>query len=386
MKKFSFFAILFLLTVSAVQAKIRRVGYFGSIVANTDYGSFALAVSAASAGDTILVFPGAVATGAVNKKLIIIGAGNWIDPTSTPKGNENQQAFASTAGISGSMSFQTGSEGSVLTGFYGAGATIYVGANNITLRRNRSITVNLSYNPNGSASTPIIVNNLAILENYELTINYSYNIAGFGHTNLNVSNNLMESFSLNTTLNTYNGNISNNIWVYDATLPATNGGTNTQSSTGQIYLGNGAFLFQNNILFYYANAVLANNSSNFIINDGGNTVFNYNVALQSPNNIGIGAGTGNIVVPLANAANVFADFPAIGTNTADNRYKLKAGSPALIAGRPGSSADAGIFGGTTPYKLSTLPSIPSIYALSSPQGNNPTGTTIQINLSTKGNN
>jgi hypothetical protein len=386
MKKISLFAGLLLLAISTIQAKIRRVGYFGSIVSGTDYGSFALAVTAASAGDTILIFPGAVATGAINKKLIIIGTGNWIDPSSTPKGNDNQQAFASTAGISGSISFQTGSEGSVITGLYGAGATIYVGANNITIRRNRNIIVNLAYNTNGTASNPITVNNLAILENYELAINYSYNAAGFGHTNLNVSNNFMESFSLNTTLNTYNGNISNNIWAYDGTTTATNGGASVLSSTGQIYLGNGAFLFQNNILCYYVNSSAANNSSNFIINDGGNTVFNYNVALQSNNNIGIGAGTGNIVVPIANAANIFADFPAIGTNTADARYRLKANSPALAANRPGSSADAGMYGGTTPYKLSTLPSIPSIYSLSSPQGNNPSGTTIQINLSTKGNN
>jgi hypothetical protein len=233
---------------------------------------------------------------------------------------------------------------------------------------------------------PQTVNNLQILENYELTINHSYNVAGFTQTNLNVSNNLIESFNLNSTLNTYNGNISNNVWVFDNTNAGGNGGATTLSSASPIYFGNGAFLFQNNILHSYTNASAASNYNYFIINDGGNTVFNYNVILQSYNNINLGTGIGNTVVPVGNVGAVFEDFPAIGTNTSDARYRLKGGSPALIANRPGSSADAGMYGGNAPYKLSTLPSIPSIYSLSSPQGNNPTGSTIQINVSAKGNN
>jgi len=385
MKTSTLFLALLIVANQSVEAKIRRVGYFGVAVANTDYGSFALAHTAASANDTILIFPGATASGSITKKLVILGVGNWLDPTSTPKGNANQQAFASVS-LGSSMSFLAASEGSIVSGLYFAGSTIYVGANNIVIRRNRDVTVNLSYNPNGTPNLPQTVNNLQILENYELTINYSYNIAGFTQTNLNVSNNLMESFSLNTTLNTYNGSISNNVWAYDATNAGGNGGATSYSSGSAIYLGNGAFLFQNNILASYTNASAASNYNYFVINDGGNTVFNYNLILQSYNNINLGTGIGNIVTPIGNASAIFEDFPAIGTNTADARYRLKAGSPALIANRPGSSADAGMYGGAAPYKLSTLPSIPSIYSLSSPQGNNPTGSTIQINVSAKGNN
>jgi hypothetical protein len=385
MKSFTLVFALFIVATQSVEAKIRRVGYFGVAVPNTDYGSFALAHTAASANDTILIFPGAIASGNITKKLFILGTGNWLDPTATPKGNANQQAFASVA-LGGGMSFLTGSDGSIVSGLYFAGNAVYVGANNILIRRNRDLSVNLSYNPNAAANLPQTINNLQLLENYELTITYSYNIAGFTQTNLNVSNNLIETFTLNTTLNTYNGNISNNIWVYDATNAAGNGGASTYSNTNGIYLGNGAFLFQNNILVCYTNASAASNYNYFVINDGGNTVFNYNIILQSYNNIGLGTGIGNVVVPIGNVAAIFEDFPAIGTNSADGRYRLKAGSPGLIANRPGSSADAGIFGGTAPYKLSTLPSIPSIYSLSSPQGNNPTGSTIQINVSAKGNN
>jgi hypothetical protein len=370
----------------AAEAKIRRVGYFGNPVANTDYTTFALAHTAATNNDTILIFPGASAVGDITKKLYIFGTGYWLDPNSTPKGNANQQAFASAA-LGGIIYFKTGSAGSVVAGLNFVGNTIYIGVDNITIRRNRDVTVNLAYNAN-NGGTPIIINNLALLENYELTINHSYNIVGFGQNNLNISNNFMESFNLNTTNNSYNGSISNNVWVYDATAAAggANGGSATLSTATDLYLGNGAFLFANNILVSYTNANAASNYNYFNFFGGGNTVFNYNVILQSYNAISLGAGTGNVIVPVANVANIFQDFPLIGTNSADARYQLKANSPALQTNRPGATVDAGMYGGSSPYRLSMLPPIPSIYSLSSPQGNNPTGNTIQINVSTKGNN
>ena len=378
--------LLFFIVISS-EAKIRRVGYFGVAVPNTDYGSFALAMTAASNNDTILIFPGSVATGTVNKKVYIIGTGNWLDPASNPKGNANQQAFASSA-FGSTLSFLAASDGSVVMGLNFVGNTIFVGANNITIRRNREVIVNLAYNPNTNVNVPQTINNLQLLENYKLAIGYSYNVAGFIQNNLNVSNNFMESFNLSTTLNTYNGNISNNIWAYDNTqnTGGLNGGSTSMSTNQQIYLGNGAFLFQNNILASLNGATLPNNYNSFIFNDAGNTVFNYNIITQSYNNIGIGSGTGNVVVPFSSISAIFEDFPLIGTNSADGRYRLKANSPALVANRPGSTLDAGMYSGNSPYKLSTMPSIPSIYSLSSPQGNNPSGNSIQINVSTKGNN
>jgi len=83
-------------------------------------------------------------------------------------------------------------------------------------------------------------------------------------------------------------------------------------------------------------------------------------------------------------SNIFNAFPLIGTTSADARYQLKAGSPALTAGSGGTPI--GMYTGNYPYKLSTIPSIPTIYQLSSPQGNNPPGNTMQINVSTRGNN
>ncbi|MEP7143678.1 MAG: hypothetical protein ABI707_12440 [Ferruginibacter sp.] len=372
---------LIVLAVIAFQnlsfAKIRRVGFFASPVSGTDYSTFATAYTAAIAGDTILVFPGIPAINQTfTKKIITIGPGSWLDATSTPKGNANLQAFAGTVGIS-NITFSPGSEGSVITGL--EGGTIYIAASNITIRRNRELIVYLAYtNP---AAT---ITNIQLLENYRINIaNYFSN--GSSITNINVSNNFITAFTTGA-LNTYSGNISNNVWAADNALTATNGGANTMSNFNNIELGGGAYLFQNNILVSHNTASLATSYNYFSFSNASNTVFNNNMALQTGTGPAQtwGVGTGNIITPFANAANIFDGFPAIGSFSADARYRLKSGSPALTAGAGGTPI--GMFTGNTPYKLGMIPSIPSIYLLSSPQGNNPAGNTIQINVSTRGNN
>jgi hypothetical protein len=383
MKKSILFIGIALFTCSLAHATIRRVGFFGNQIPGVDYATFTLAHNAAANNDTILVFPGISLGGQViNKKLTIIGTGNWLDPNSTPKGNAGLQAFAGTP-TAGGLQFQSASAGSVVMGFNFGGNTVYVSANNITLRRNRDLIVNLSYNTNGPVNTPFPVSNLQLLENYRLSISDTY--ANFSNTNINISNNLIGYIQLSTA-STYSGNIANNVWAYDGTAGAGNGGGTVMSGANSIALAGGAWLFQNNILASYTSASAASNYHYFLFSGETNTVFNYNIALQSNNFTTWGTGTGNIFTPIANAANIFAAFPLIGANTADARYQLTANSPAKVANRPGSTVDAGMFGGVSPYKLSTIPSIPTVYELSSPQGNNPTGSSIQINFSTRANN
>jgi hypothetical protein len=376
MKKFSFLLVTVLLITLVADAKIRRVGFFGTPVSGTDYSTFALAYTAAVAGDTILMFPSTALNGTIAKKLTLIGPGNWLDPNSTPKGNANLQAFAGTATI-GSIIFDPGSDGSVLTGFNGG--SIYIKDNNITILRNNDIDLYITYlSPLGS------ITNLQVRQNYRVSINQYYN-NGSSSTNMNISNNLIKSF-YTPSGNTYSGNISNNVWAYDATQATggLNGGATTYSGSNGIELGGGAYLLQNNIFLSYYNAVAASNYNYFIFSNGGNSIFNYNLGLQSATPINWGTGIGNVITPIANAANVFTAFPLIGSTSADARYQLKAGSPALTIGAGGTPI--GMFTGSYPYKLSGIPTIPTIYSLSSPQGNNPTGNTIQINLSTRGNN
>ena len=377
MKKLALLLLTVAFIFTTTNAKIRRVGFFGSPVSGTDFITFGTAYTAAASGDTILMFPGTTLTAIISKKLLIIGPGNWLDPNSSPaKGNANLQAFAGIATLS-SITFDPGSDGSLLTGFYGG--TAYIRDNNITIARNCEIGVTITYNP-----TPGNVTNLQVIQNYRVAIQQYYN-NGSSATNMNISNNLINYFSTPIG-NTYSGNISNNVWAYDATLTTNNvnGGNTTLTSINGVDLGSGAYLLQNNIFLSYTNVLAGSNYNYFIFNNGGNSIFNYNLALQSNTPINWGVGTGNVITPIANAANVFTAFPTIGTTSADARYQLKAGSPALTAGAGGTAI--GLFTGVTPYKLSTIPTIPTIYALSSPQGNNPSGNTIQINVSTRGNN
>lgn len=378
MKKFSFLLIAVLLMTMIADAKIRRVGFFGSPISGTDYSSFDLANTAAVTGDTILMFPNTTINATITKKLTLIGPGNWLDPNSTPKGNANLQAFAGIATIS-SLFCGVGSAGSVITGFNGG--NIYITDNNITIARNCEVGVYVIYSANNSAIT---LTNIQILQNYRVNIQ-AYNTNSSSCTNLNISNNLITRI-YTASGNTYSGNISNNVWAYDATQSTNNlnGGPTTGSASYNIELGGGAYLLQNNIFVSYVNASAPSNGNYFTFSNGGNSIFNYNLALETNVPTNWGTGTGNKITPIANAANIFTAFPLIGTTSADARYQLKAGSPALTAGA--GNTPIGMFTGNYPYKLSTIPTIPTIYTLTSPQGNNPPGSTIQISVSTRGNN
>jgi len=380
MKKFFIAAALILMNHSISFARIIRVGFFGTPLANVDYYTFANAYTAANAGDTILMFPGTQLSATLTKKLTIIGPGNWLDPTTTPKGNANEQANPQEATAT-SVTLNSGSDGTVITGFYGG--TFFIAANNITINRNRSIAVYLSYNP-ASSVVALNTSGLQLNGNYLVQIVSDY-ANGSAITNLTISNNLITQFTLSA-LNTYSGNISNNLWAYDNESPiTTNGGNSTFSTNAGIDFGNGVFLFQNNIVISYTNVSGASNYNYFAFAEDGNVVFNYNLIAQSSNPSNITSnGTGNVVLAVANIPAVFTAFPLIGSSSADARYQLGAGSAALTVGVGGTPI--GMFAGSTPYKLSTIPTIPSIYSLSSPQGNNPSGNTIQINVSTRGNN
>ena len=273
MKKYFFLLLSAAIAGLSVNAKIRRVGFFASPVSGTDYSTFALAYTAANAGDTILMFPATSVGATISKKLIIIGPGNFLDPTSVPKGNANQQAFAGEATL-GSITLAPGSDGTVIMGL--RSGTVYIQANNITVMRNRDVAVTIASN-----SPAINTTNIQVLQNFNLTFsNYYTNACSV--TNINVSNNLMNSFST-APGNTYSGNIANNVWAYDNVQTAANadGGVGTVSIGAAIELGGGAYLFQNNIVENYYNATLAGNYNVLAITNAGNTVFNYNLALQT---------------------------------------------------------------------------------------------------------
>ncbi len=383
-----------LLSSSVLFATIRRVGYTDvPAVTNVDYTTFYAAHQAAVNGDTIYVFPGKVLLDGwapagccsdivITKRLTIVSVGNWLDSTSTPKGNSNLQVKKQSAYLGRNLDFGIGSKGSVITGFDGQGQGIGIYTDSITIKRNFNIRIYFG----GNNCT-----NLSIEGNYRAWFDGNDDVSN-EYKNITIKNNFI--YRLQLPLKSYSGIIANNTFAFDNTNNAVNGGDISLSdaiigccTTSDMQLREGTWLFQNNLIISNTNSDSSKNFNYFKIFGGSNSTFNYNVALQSNNfTIWPGIGIGNVFLPPSQVANIFEGFPAIGTRSADDRYILKANSPANVANRPGSTVEAGMFGGTTPYKLSTIPSIPTIYKISSPQGNNPTGGTIEIKVSTRSNN
>jgi hypothetical protein len=101
-------------------------------------------------------------------------------------------------------------------------------------------------------------------------------------------------------------------------------------------------------------------------------------------NGGLGNGTnGNILI--ADMNTVFEDLPNTSSSfSQDSRFQVKAASPAKIAGTGGG--ECGVFGtqNGTPYALSGISNVPSIYKLTAPA--TVTTSTLNITISTKTNN
>jgi hypothetical protein len=139
-------------------------------------------------------------------------------------------------------------------------------------------------------------------------------------------------------------------------------------------------LFKNNILFglNFSNGFVGINNSIFK-----NNILFTNVNLSgSSNSLQRNIFIGNSVTAppnnfKANEEDVFEGYPNQGSFSPDERYKLKQGSPAIGYGEGGT--DCGIFGGSDPYVLSGLPSIPVIYDISGP-ATAPAGGTLNVTV------
>jgi len=282
-----------------------------------DFTSLQDANDNASDGDTIYMegsatsYDGAIIT----KKLVIVGPGYFLSE------NPNTQAITTEAEFSANLQFKAGSQGSTIEGcdIYHNLIQIYV--DSITVKRCKVYSIEFHDT----------ISDLLIIQNY---IDYQIKC---NTSNVIVSNTI----------------IANNILA---------GG-----STGiLVYSNSGPLLITNNIV--------CNVMSSFPIN-----VFNSNIQ----NNILTGPGasvaqnTGNSIINNLfattgtdadgnkynmNMALVFADFSGSGDYSADSKWQLKEGSPAIGAGIGG--VDCGVFGGTYPYVLSGIPEFPHIYSAS----------------------
>jgi hypothetical protein len=332
----------FTLISSFSYATIRRVGRPGNPVANVDYPTFSAAHNAAIAGDTIYLYTDAIVqVGSIfemNKRLVVIGVGYFLNT------NTGLNAFSSPI-LGGDIRLISSASGSTFIG---------ISLNYLTPNYNNSvndITVigcrfrGFSFNSNANCSNWVVKR--CFWDDGGEGINSVWS-GGVG--SITVENsiiNRIRNMSLSST-----GIFSNCLFLMG----------------GPLELNSANFLFQNCVFILRGNTITGQTNSVFT-----NNLFNGSVSVTGTNNIY------NV-----NENSLFVGWPTQGSYSLDSRWQLQASSPAKGAGING--VDCGIFGGTNPYRLSGIPPIPTIYSISSPQGNSTSGNTVQINLSTRSNN
>jgi len=338
---------------SISHATIRRVGYFGPPVAGVDFPNFQEAHDASNPGDTIMMHPGSrFGTATMSIKLVVIGPGYFLSQNANLQANAlgmDSTSFGGTLSISNATA-----NGSVFVG-----CTISANGINITGDNIADITFQRCWllgNTNSGAYGVTLVSSASNITFQQCAFKGSGVSAQGSATGSNISfiNCLFYVNNFGTGIHFSNG-LPHSGFLRNCIFNSFSGGSFN-------FVLDGAWLIQNSI---------ANNANNNF-NSAGITFQNcIGTSIQFP------AGNGNLQnQPWANIFTL--------TGSTDAQYTLKAGSPAIGAGIGGTNC--GIFGGTAPYKLSGIPSVPTIYAISSPQGNTPTVNTVQINLSTRSNN
>lgn len=341
MKKYLLLLVsIFLLAINA-SAKIWRVNNTG---VPADFTTAQAANNGGSVlnGDTLHFEPSGLSYGNLflTKGLVLIGNGFFLG-TAAANSNPDLQANTGSSKID-NLYYQAGSDNSVVEGMFiiGFAYISYGGAqiSNILFRRNYV----------GSQLSMGYCNNVQISQNYLPVI---YSISSGAATNLSINNNILisgVSFDADD-----NGTFQNNVMHVQ-------GQNYVSSFTG--------FTIRNNI------------AVSDYFNIGSSTVEN-NVSWT---NGALGNGlNGNIVI--ADMTTVFEDLPNTSNSfSQDSRFQVKAASPAKTNGTGGG--ECGIFGiqNGTPYALSGISNVPSIYKLTAPA--TVTANTLNITISTKTNN
>lgn len=339
-----YFTLLFvwLLSANTIHAKIWRVNNNAGVVA--DFNTLAAAVNAASPGDTIYLEASAASYGGAGlaKRLVFIGAGYFLSGANS---NPGLQAATESAVI-GNISLDSLATGSVFMGLAGLSFTNQngagFGADDITVTRCQLNNVSvywgnqagiIAHNWNINKCYVGSISNIAIMQNWNFSNNIvtgTLDMPNPANANLVIRNNVFRGF-----VTIYNGYFANNI-IYSTVS--------------------------------FTNVVVKNNLA--IANPGGFASY-----------VGVnGNSSGHTDAQV---------FQGLTGNSTDGQWRLAASSPALGAGLTVGSVvnpDAGAFGGPDPYRLSGIPSIPTIYTLTVPSSVPSGSNTMNISFSSRNNN
>ncbi len=304
---------------------------------DADFTTLQAAIDGASDGDTLYIGASETSYGAgvFAKKLIVIGAGYWLAE------NDTTQAYKEES-QTGKLTFNDGSQGSVVMGLY-----VYEYA-----QTSHAISINIdsiSIERNYVWARGTGVNNNSIYYPHGINISGSY-------TTLNIRKNWIYSFNNNnySSIGIYVSGILTNSIISNNLIRPTTG------SKYAIYMSTNST----------ATELVINNNVMWGVLQTYYTIHNNNILIEGTYNNGTGDLTSNNICsgtqyPDVNnnqqnvdMSTVFVDY----VGYIDNDYILAPGSPAIGAGLSGG--DCGAFGNGTggdPYVLSGIPPIPAVF-------------------------
>lgn len=359
MKKRSIILALLLIVLANANATIRRVGFTATVQAvnGLDYLNFQIAHDQSADGDTIQLYPsasGPTYSGTISKRLVITGPGYLTNSYYTTTVTEivNPQ-LQNLPGFIGSCNFiiETGSSGSIIEGLNNVTITTSelssAERSNITVRRCRS--------------PKIVFNNVGLCNNWRISQCLDLAVIQLASSN---------TFTGNRTIS--NLKIENSILKAEGlTLSTSPSGTYANDSIINCIFTSGAALSLSGAPVHIQNSIFQGQTFTAV----NNAVFVRNITTSpnSSNPIFTNAGGSNNQAN-ANLSTIFQGFPITTSNqftfSQDARFALTATNIAKNTGQiPGTTTatDCGIFGGSNPYRLSGIPSIPVYIKLDAPK-------------------
>ncbi len=313
--KVIFLVLCFFSLVALLSATVWHVNNIPRII--VDFISLTDAVSCIDVlnGDTLYVYgsPTSYGTITISKVLTIIGPGYFLNE------NEGLQQNISSAYID-VITLNTGAMGSVISGI--KIGTLSVNCNDAIIQRNYINTINITYTANCIIMQNYIEQgsnavNMSSAVNYILANNYIGWTPGYRAMQIYyASSGLIYNNIINGTCSIRNAEMYNNIFI----------GIGNQGWYNWDYVSSCSI--HHNIF-------------------GSVQYFDWTGRITGEDN------------QINVSAQVF-----LNTGTSDGRFQLCEGSPAISAGM--NNVDCGIYGRLAPYKLSGIPTIPTIYEFDAP--------------------
>lgn len=311
MKKIIFIIFIFLVENTFAQTKYR-------ITNGIDIQNFIDNIT--MPGDTLLIEGGNYGTISLNKKLILIGTGFFLDATNSA--TERTAKFDNIYVL-------TGADSSIVMSF-DVSSYVIIAANNVQILRNKIHTIFIGNN--FIPANYVVVNQNFIFSSYS-AINVEANSKGYY-----ISNNIIRgNFSINSPeigflrYNTFNGA------VHTFTLPESVEIENNIFRNAYVYSSIPSFFGS------YIPSIVKYN----IIGNNTNAILPVEFTSTMHNKIDV------------DFTNMYVTSPPNSNELKDDaKYQLKYDSPSSGACYEGT--DCGAFGGSQPYILSGIPNIPSI--------------------------